>query len=408
VVDQHPEIRRATRDDNPFEPALQSYGLEVTTAAEPFAGTDANITFRLTGCRGQATITVDTGNVNDVPYDSRRMRDANLIDTPSAGTDWVTIPSADLGRLMSISVFNDGTGDAPGWHLVDVHVSSAGWLGPDFGGAREYRVTYDNYVDGGASTGPLPLKPDFTEPLPTIQCPAPIVLVNAPGQCSAPVMFSPTVDGMCPDVSAISSPASGSTFPVGTTTVSSYAQSASDPQSKSDPCTFTVTVHDTEAPVVTCPAPIVVNATSPAGAVVSYVPGVSDNCSVASTTCVPPAGGLFAVGDTTAACTAADAANNQASCTFNVHVKGAAEQTSDLITVVGNLATKSGTKNALLAKLTEALAKLQSNNTAAACGPLQSFINLVNAQRDKDITANDADALIAAATTIRGANGCTG
>jgi hypothetical protein len=163
------------------------------------------------------------------------MRDANLINTPSpAGTDWVTIPSKNLGRLTKVTVINDGTGDAPDWHFIDIRVSSAGWLGPDFGGGREYQVTYDQFLDGGAQVD-LPLAPNFQEPPPTIQCPAPITVVNAPGQCGAPVTFSPTVDGLCPDVSAKSTPDSGSTFPVGTTPVTSYAQSASDPQHPSDP-----------------------------------------------------------------------------------------------------------------------------------------------------------------------------
>ena len=43
VVNEHPEIRLATRADNPFAPALQSYGLEVTTSDDTFSGTDANI-----------------------------------------------------------------------------------------------------------------------------------------------------------------------------------------------------------------------------------------------------------------------------------------------------------------------------------------------------------------------------
>jgi len=41
-----------------------------------------------------------------------------------------------------------------------------------------------------------------------------------------------------------------------------------------------------------------------------------------------------------------------------------------------------------------------------ACGPLQSFINDVNAQRGKGITVNDANALVAAATQIRAVDGC--
>jgi hypothetical protein len=209
-------------------------------------------------------------------------------------------------------------------------------------GLREYTVTYNDWVKAN-TTVPLNLTPNFTEPPPTIQCPAPITVVNAPGLCGAPVMFSPTVDGMCPDVTAHSSKASGSFFAVGTTPVTSYAQSASDPQHPSDPCTFTVTVHDNESPAITCPAPIVVNATGPAGVVVSYAPTVSDNCSVTSTTCVPASGSTFAVGDSTAKAPQQTPPAISRRCSFNVHVKGAAEQTSDLIAAVNNLATKAGT-----------------------------------------------------------------
>jgi len=253
----------------------------------------------------------------------------------------------------------------------------------------------------------LTLTPNVPEPLPTIQCPAPITVANTPGQCGAAVPFSPTVSGLCPDVSAVSSPASGSTFPVGTKTVSSYAQSASDPQSKSDPCTFTVTVQDTENPVITCPAPKVVKATSPQGVAVSFAAAAaSDNCSVASLTSVPASGSVFPIGTTTVTDEAQDPSGNHSSCSFTIHVEGAAEQTADLITAVNNLATKAGTKNALLAKLNAALKKIQSNNSGAACGELQAFINLVDAQRGKAISTSDADSLIAAATQIRAVLGC--
>jgi hypothetical protein len=112
------------------------------------------------------------------------------------------------------------------------------------------------------------------------------------------------------------------------------------------------------------------------------------------------------VGDSTAGCTASDAANNTTSCSVTIHVKGAAEQTGDLITMVNGLATKSGIRNSLLAKLTAALAKLQSKNPAAACGPLEAFVNEVNAQQGKSISASDADALVTAATQVMPVNGC--
>jgi HYR domain-containing protein len=402
VVGEHPEIRLATRDDNPFVPALQSYGLEVRTSSDSGSGTDANINFLLVGCRGSASVTVDTGDVLPIIYDSGRMESGN--------TDWVTIPSKNLGKLTQVVVFNMGGGDFPQWKFDDLRVSSARWLlGPNVNHAREYTVALDGFPDNTVvldenAAVVLDLTPNFPEPLPTIQCPAPITVPNAPGQCGAAVTFSPTVSGMCLDVSAVSTPPSGSTFVVGSTTVSSYAKSASGPQS--DPCTFTVTVQDTENPAITCPAPMVVAATSPQGVAVSFTPSATDNCSVATLTSSPPSGSVFPIGTTTVNDEATDPSGNRSSCSFTIHVKGAAEQTADLITAVKNLATKTGIRNALLVKLNAALKNIQRNNTGAACGELQAFINLADAQRGKAITVGDADSLIAASTQIRAVIGC--
>ena len=309
VVNEHPEIRVATRDDNPFAPALQSYGLETLTDSDVFSGTDANLTFTLLGCRGSATITVDAGEVLNPIYDSRRMRDGNR--------DWMAIPSMNLGKLTSVTIFNDGSGDAPGWDFDDIRVSSAGWLGPNFGNAREYRHSAFHSLDGG-DTITLPLTPNFPEPLPTIKCPAPITVANTPGQCSAPVSFSPIVSGMCPDVTAVSSPPSGSVFQVGTSTVSSYAQSAAGP--RSDACEFKVTVNDTEKPTISCLAPKL-ECTSPAGAAVAkLIDKVADNCGVSSKTCTPAEGSTFPLGSDPFTCVATDGSSNSSSCSSKVTV----------------------------------------------------------------------------------------
>jgi len=69
-----------------------------------------------------------------------------------------------------------------------------------------------------------------------------------------------------------------------------------------------------------------VNATSPAGATVDYAtPEASNGCPV-SVVCNPPSGSLFAIGDTVVSCIATDTEGNEATCSFTVHVKGAAEQ----------------------------------------------------------------------------------
>jgi len=115
---------------------------------------------------------------------------------------------------------------------------------------------------------------------------------------------------------------------------------------------------------------------------------------------------MFAIGDTIVQSTAMDASANQASCSFSVHVKGALEQTQDLLAAVNGLNTKQGIKNTLLMELANTLASLEKNNLTAACGSLNSFINSVYAQRNKSISSSDADYLIAAATQIRAVIGC--
>jgi len=110
---------------------------------------------------------------------------------------------------------------------------------------------------------------------------------------------------------------------------------------------------------------------------------------------------LFPVGDTTVTVTATDAVGNQATCTFNVHVKGAAEQLSDLMVYVTALALDSGTKVSLQAKLTAAQSALASGNPQGALTALQDFINATLALKGKKLTPAQASRLISEATRIR-------
>src|SRR5205085_7246309 len=87
-------------------------------------------------------------------------------------------------------------------------------------------------------------------------------------------------------------------------------------------CSFTVTVNDTQAPTITCPANVVQgNDANQCGAVVSY-PGatVSDNCPGVTAAYSKTSGSFFDVGTTTVTCTATDASGNTASCSFTVRV----------------------------------------------------------------------------------------
>ena len=113
---------------------------------------------------------------------------------------------------------------------------------------------------------------------------------------------------------------SGSNFPVGTTT---NTFRATDAAGNTSTCSFTVTVVDNQAPVITCPANI--TATTPIGsctAVVTYNVTATDNCPGVTTTLVsgPASGSAFPLGPTIVTWRATDAANNTTTCSFTITV----------------------------------------------------------------------------------------
>ena len=153
---------------------------------------------------------------------------------------------------------------------------------------------------------------------PVVTCPADIIVSNDSGFCDAVVTFTPTATDNCAGVTVSSVPASGSVFPVGTTTVT---VTATDAAGNTDVCTFDVTVDDDEDPIVTCPADIIVsNDLGECGAVVDFTPIATDNCSGTTISSVPASGSLFPLGTTTVTVTATDAAGNIVVCTFDVTV----------------------------------------------------------------------------------------
>jgi subtilisin-like proprotein convertase family protein len=154
---------------------------------------------------------------------------------------------------------------------------------------------------------------------PVITCPADITVSNSSGLCEAVVTFNASATDNC-NATLSYAPASGSAFPVGTTTVTA---TATDDYGNTDVCTFTVTVTDTEFPTYTgCPSNITINTSGSCDQVVSWTaPTASDNClGVASSSSHNP-GDLFPVGTTIVTYTAIDAVGNTTICTFDVIVE---------------------------------------------------------------------------------------
>jgi Tol biopolymer transport system component len=153
---------------------------------------------------------------------------------------------------------------------------------------------------------------------PVLSLPAELT-VEATGPTGATVTFSVSAtDDADPAPTVSCAPASGSTFPLGGTTVTCTATDASGNQSTGS---FAVRVVDTLAPMLSLPADLTIEATAPGGAAVTYSVSATDLVDAAPTvTCAPASGSVFPVGETTVTCTATDDAGNTATGSFVVRV----------------------------------------------------------------------------------------
>jgi HYR domain len=247
--------------------------------------------------------------------------------------------------------------------------------------------------------------PDTTPP--TLQLPSPIT-VDATGPQGAVVSYTATAtdddgDALTPTCA----PASGSTFPIGTTTVNC---SASEPGSATATGSFQVVVKDVTPPVLSLPSsPITVDATSPQGASVTYTVTATDPDNPSSQltiTCLPASGSTFSIGTTTVNCTASDPSGNSSSGSFQVVVNGAATQISDLLSLVNSFGLPADIQAGFDTQLQAVQTDLTNNNPAQACSDLTAFINHVQAQSGKHLTTSQATQLLSAAKQVQAVLGC--
>lgn len=142
--------------------------------------------------------------------------------------------------------------------------------------------------------------------------------VEATGPDGTAVTFSnPKVS--LPGFTLSSSPASGSKFAVGDTSV---VFTASGPSGRKASVQFKVRVVDTGAPKFTkISEEITVEATGPQGALATFaLPEASDLVSPVSVTCVPASGSVFPLGRNTVVATARDRSGNETESSFVVNV----------------------------------------------------------------------------------------
>lgn len=115
-----------------------------------------------------------------------------------------------------------------------------------------YTITYSAADPSGNAAPPVTRTVNVVDTTaPTISCPTNITAIADQGSCSTAVNFNVSATDACSDATVETSLASGSVFPLGTTTVNA---TATDAAGNTSSCSFTVTVTNPN-PVVTLTGP---------------------------------------------------------------------------------------------------------------------------------------------------------
>ncbi len=155
-------------------------------------------------------------------------------------------------------------------------------------------------------------------------CPQNISLSSANAVNAVATWIAPTATDNCGVASFNSNFSSGSSFPIGLTTVT---YTAYDKKNNKSVCTFNIVVvdpcaNDVIPPVIAgCPQNISLSSANAINAVATWIaPTATDNCGVASFNSNFSSGASFPIGSTVVTYTAFDKKNNKSVCTFNIVV----------------------------------------------------------------------------------------
>ncbi len=179
---------------------------------------------------------------------------------------------------------------------------------------------------GARGTGTLSVSASDTEDPVILNCPSSISVNADAGSCVAfitiPVpQFGTAFSDNC--VATISNDFTGTsnasgTYPVGVTTV---VWTATDPTGNAATCNQSVTVVDSELPIISCQNVTVGSTAGQCGETVTYAHSISDNCPGATLTTSVGSGSFFPVGTTQVTVTGSDTHGNAAlPCIFNITV----------------------------------------------------------------------------------------
>jgi hypothetical protein len=234
---------------------------------------------------------------------------------PNAICQNITIQLDVLGNAsITAAMVNNGSNDACG--ILSLAVSQTNFNCSDIGANTVTLTVTDNNGNVSTCTATVTVEDMFA---PIVTCPSNVVVSADPSVCTASfVAFGmATATDNCPGSVIISNNAPA-VFPLGVTNV---IWSAIDGFGNVGTCVQTVTVIDSENPIITCAAPASVSADAGscvATGVVLVAPTTTDNCAVSTVTNDAPL--AFPLGTTIVTWTATDFEGNSTICTQAVTV----------------------------------------------------------------------------------------
>ena len=259
-------------------------------------------------------------------------------------------------------------------------------------------------VDQDDTAGPVsisfPVTVSDTIP-PRVNVPASIVR-EALGPSGSSVFYDvnagDTVDGA---LVPVCSRASGTVFPLGTTTVTC---TATDKAGNTGTASFTVTVRDTTAPSITVPpSPRVLEATGPAGAAAAFDVTAHDAVDGAvAVTCSPASGATLSIGAHLVNCSAQDAAGNLQHASFEVDVR---DTTPPVLHVPSGVTIDATSPDGVAVTFTATAEDLVDGSVAPTCTPA-SGSTIAIGTTTVHCTATDAHGNVASGSfdvTVQGA-----
>ncbi|MES2332513.1 MAG: HYR domain-containing protein, partial [Bacteroidota bacterium] len=273
-----------------------------------------------------------------------------------------------------------GTDNCPGSTTTRIAGLASGSTFPIGTTTVTHRVT-----DASGNTANCSFTVTVVAVAPVIHCPANMTVNNAAGQCGANVNFAATETTGIPASTITYSHASGSFFPVGTTTVTATATNSVG----SSNCSFNVTVVDATAPTISCPSNQTLNLDASCNATLPdyrTLLTVSDNCTAAGSLVIiqsPAAGTVVNTkGALIVTFTVKDASNNSSTCTITVDKL---DVTAPVINCVAPIAVNNNT-NICGAAVTYAIPTATDNCSGSA-------FNFFNGGEPNDANAAHEDYL---------------